>query len=314
MKYSRRELNIEAKKYNFISDTYEKVVRLTEILSFIQKVPLLRDNLALKGGTAINLTIFNLPRLSVDIDLDFTSDVTKNEMLETRSKITEILLKFMKLEGYYLDDKSRYHHALDGFKFHYKNSAGNNDILKVEINYLLRNHIYEPITIHSKDFGLIKPVSIRILHPYEIFGSKLVALITRSTPRDLYDFYNMIQHQIFNEDELIKIRKCAIFYRAISNEDHNFDFDISNIHSITQRDIRRFLNPVIRLNEKFNLNTAIILVEKYFNTLFMPDKLDLQFLRNFQNNIYSPELLFEKNITLRIIHHPMAIWKTNNIK
>lgn len=34
-----------------------------------------RDCLALKGGTAINLTIFNLPRLSVDIDLDFSENL-----------------------------------------------------------------------------------------------------------------------------------------------------------------------------------------------------------------------------------------------
>ncbi|MDD4591841.1 MAG: nucleotidyl transferase AbiEii/AbiGii toxin family protein [Parabacteroides sp.] len=35
----------------------------------------------LKGGTAINLLFFNLPRLSVDIDLDFCQNLSREEML-----------------------------------------------------------------------------------------------------------------------------------------------------------------------------------------------------------------------------------------
>ena len=55
--------------------------RLTEILTFLNTDTLTKDCLALKGGTAINLTIFDLPRLSVDIDLDFTQNIGREEML-----------------------------------------------------------------------------------------------------------------------------------------------------------------------------------------------------------------------------------------
>lgn len=58
----------KAKELGFIRDTLEKVIRLADILEYFNINPALKDNLALKGGTAINLTIFNLPRLSVDID------------------------------------------------------------------------------------------------------------------------------------------------------------------------------------------------------------------------------------------------------
>ncbi|MGB4407397.1 MAG: nucleotidyl transferase AbiEii/AbiGii toxin family protein [Sphaerochaeta sp.] len=60
-----------ATELNFIRDTLEKVFRLTEILSYINENPIMKNCLALKGGTAINLTVFDLPRLSVDIDLDY---------------------------------------------------------------------------------------------------------------------------------------------------------------------------------------------------------------------------------------------------
>ena len=311
MKFDRRILNNEAKKYHFIANTYEKVVRLTEILNFIQTTPILHNHLALKGGTAINLTIYKLPRLSVDIDLDFTANVDRSEMLKLRESITEILLDYMMKSGYFLDPQSRYHHALDGFKFNYVNAAGGKDVIKIEINYMLRCHIYEPVTVRNEELGLIRSIEITTLHPYEIFGSKLVALMTRSTPRDLYDFYNLFAFNIFTDEELEQIRKCAIYYRAISNEDGNYDFDISNIKNISSREIKRFLNPVIRSGEPFCLDEAVNTVTKEFYEHFIPNEQEKLFLKNFQDSKYSPELLFDDGIIIeRIKYHPMAIWKT----
>ena len=80
--------------------------------------------MALKGGTAINLTIFNLPRLSVDIDLDFSKNVTRDEMMATRSIINDRIEKFMKANGYLLSPKSKQYHALDSFVYEYSNSGG----------------------------------------------------------------------------------------------------------------------------------------------------------------------------------------------
>lgn len=110
---------------------------------------------------------------------------------------------------------------------------------------MLRAHIYEPVIVKTKNYGLIGEVEIRTVNPIEIFGSKLVALMTRSTPRDLYDFFYMINTNIFNETEINKIKRCAVFYRAISNEDGMFDFNLDNLDSITQNNIKRFLIPVI---------------------------------------------------------------------
>ena len=70
MQFDRMALGKKARELGFVRDTFEKVCRLAEVLDFIQKDALLSKTLALKGGTAINLTIFNLPRLSVDIDMD----------------------------------------------------------------------------------------------------------------------------------------------------------------------------------------------------------------------------------------------------
>lgn len=65
---NRNDIDRLATEYNYIRDNMEKVVRLCAILEFISSDMPLSQNLALKGGTAINLLVMPIPRLSVDID------------------------------------------------------------------------------------------------------------------------------------------------------------------------------------------------------------------------------------------------------
>ena len=95
-------LGRQAKDLGFVRDTLEKVHRLTDILGFLEQDETLRSCLALKGGTAINLTIFDLPRLSVDIDLDFAEDLSRGAMLERRNTVTDRIRKYMAGDGYFL--------------------------------------------------------------------------------------------------------------------------------------------------------------------------------------------------------------------
>ena len=69
IEYNKVQLGKEAQKYGSVRDTFEKVLRLKEILKYFNQEEYLSEHLILKGGTAINLVIFNLPRLSVDLRL-----------------------------------------------------------------------------------------------------------------------------------------------------------------------------------------------------------------------------------------------------
>ena len=104
----------------------------------------MREHLLLKGGTAINLTVFNLPRLSVDIDLDFVPNLMRDETAKERERLTEILKRYMSEQGYFLSEASRFSHSLDAFHYNYVNAAGNRDMIKIEINYSLRTHVFHP--------------------------------------------------------------------------------------------------------------------------------------------------------------------------
>ncbi len=103
-KYTNREITAIAEENGFIKNTTEKVLRLCDILEFIGESEL-SQILALKGGTAINLCLLNLPRLSVDIDLDFTLACSREEMLEKRKGVKDLIERFMQDEGYGLSDR-----------------------------------------------------------------------------------------------------------------------------------------------------------------------------------------------------------------
>lgn len=97
------------------------------------------DSLALKSGTAINLTIFNLPRLSVDIDLDYLITNSREEMLESREVINTTIDRYMVSQGYSKNPKTKNPHSLDSWVYYYVGASGNRDGIKIEINYSLRS-------------------------------------------------------------------------------------------------------------------------------------------------------------------------------
>lgn len=101
-KHSKDEIIKLAKDTGFKSETLEKVLRLIDVLKFINSNKELKSYLVLKGGTAINFTIFNLPRLSVDIDLDFSLECSREEMLLKRKEISAILIRYMNINNYLL--------------------------------------------------------------------------------------------------------------------------------------------------------------------------------------------------------------------
>lgn len=303
-------LGKQAKELGFVRDTYEKVCRLTDILKFFENDALLGNSLALKGGTAINLTIFNLPRLSVDIDLDFSKNVTRDEMMATRSIINDRIEKFMKANGYLLSPKSKQYHALDSFIYEYSNSGGMKDNIKVEINYMLRCHVLETEQRHFESSWEPIGVSVLSVAPIEIFASKIVALINRTAPRDLYDIYNLVKFGLIDESEEPLLRKCVVFYSAIGAESPPFEFQFNMIDQVTQNRIKTDLYPVLRNKDKFDLKTAQMQVKAWLESLLKLEDNEQEFLDAFRNKTYQPELLFESTeIVERIRNHPMALWK-----
>jgi predicted nucleotidyltransferase component of viral defense system len=308
--YDRAIIGRQAAELDFTRDAFEKVCRLIEFLRYFEGHPLLSEHLALKGGTAINLTLFALPRLSVDIDLDLSGDFSLDEMMETRGNVTGALRQYLAANGYVLNAKSKTRHSLDSFVCSYQNSAGNNDNLKVEINYSLRSHVLPLQKRSIETLGVFTPMTVLTLHAVELFAAKIVALLTRAAPRDLYDVTGIVDRGLAGDSEIELLRKCVVFYAAVSGEGLPDESVADKLDFITKYKVRTELFPVIRKTERFDLSVAQKRVNDFLSSLLVLTEDEKDFLTAFKNGEYHPELLFDGDALERVREHPMALWKT----
>jgi len=310
--YSKSFLEKVATETKFIRDNLEKVFRLCDILQFLNANYTTREYLSLKGGTAINLTVFDMPRISVDIDLDFSKESGRNEMLDIRATINEDILNFMFAQGYALSPNTKNPHSLDSWVFYFQNAGGNKDNIKIEINYSMRNHIL-PVIKKPVDVKFLQYTDeLTTLSTLELFGSKVKALIERTAPRDLYDVNNMISRNIILPEEQDLLRKIVVFYLVLgANKQIKPLLAFENIDMIKYNQIRANLIPVLRKSEHFDFETAKTVVKEYLSKLMILTDNEELFIENFGRGIYQPDLLFDdEGIIERIREHPMAIWKT----
>lgn len=91
MRISRERLETLSTETGFEARILEKVMRLYGILNAFQDHPFLEGKFSLKGGTAINLFLSSIPRLSVDIDLNYIGSSDKEIMLAERPQIERVI-------------------------------------------------------------------------------------------------------------------------------------------------------------------------------------------------------------------------------
>lgn len=305
-----------SKESGFIQSTLEKVEKLIRILEWMNNDEKLNKLLALKGGTAINIAVFNFPRLSVDIDLDLTENLSKEEMIKERENIHNLLVNYLNTNNYKINmEKSKNVYALDSIVAEYVDIKGNTDNIKIEINYMNRVHILETKKIKvSQDVFKAKHLTIHCIHPIEIYAAKICALLSRTTARDLYDVYTLSKYNLFDDEEKKLLKQCFMLeYIAVNNYKLK-DMKIDNIEKLKRQDIKTKLLPTLkdRNPRKSNVDEMKQAVREYLKDILVVDDNTKEFYDKFQKGIYEPELLFEdKEIIERVKEHPMIMWKLN---
>ena len=313
--YNLRDLTNIAQYNKFNRDTLEKVFRLSELLKLFNENEELKGKYVLKGGTAINLCLFDFPRLSVDIDMNFNSNSSKEEMLEMRELHRKLISAFVALDGYTIDPKSRFTFTLDSYLLKYTNAAGSRDNIKIELNYSNRIQILEPVN-YILSSQIIKNESILALNKVELYGSKIAALIGRTTARDIFDVFQLINKQILLDSELDMLKKCSIFYLLMSNEFQPFGDLLNqfkkNMENLSFSAIKRNLIPLLHVGERIDTDVFKQTVSQFIETLFELTETEQKYIDSFNAGEFNPELLFDKAIADRLKEHPMALWKMKN--
>ena len=235
-------------------------------------------------------------------------------MRELHSKL---ISAFVAQDGYTIDPKSRFTFTLDSYLLKYTNAAGSRDNIKIELNYSNRIQILEPVN-YKLSSQIINNESILALNKVELYGSKIAALIGRTTARDIFDVFQLINNQILLDSELDMLKKCSIFYLLTSNEFQTFCDLLNqfkkNMKNISFSTIKRNLIPLLHVGETIDIDDFKQTVNQFIETLFELTETEQKYIDFFNEGKFNPELLFDKAIADRLKEHPMVLWKMMNHK
>lgn len=191
-----------------MNQTYLDTARL-----LVEVAPLVfvDDTFALKGGTAINLFVRDMPRLSVDLDLVFPDHTLPRD--EALVRINDAVRR------------SAEHLRKRGLQVHAPvAAAGETKLLvrrgsvqvKIEVNVVMRGTVrpvrHASLTPVARDL-LMADLAIPVVSLEDVYGGKLVAAMDRQHPRDLFDVMQLFAHEGITPG----IRRAFVAYLACSN-------------------------------------------------------------------------------------------------
>ena len=186
--------------------TIDKVERLFDLLDEMERHPALKGKLALHGGTAINLFMLNVPRLSVDIDVSYIGCVSRDGIIADRPRIGEGIENVARALGYAVETHSS-GHAGRTFLLRYRGDWGV-DHVKVDCIYMNRSPILPPVVRET----LVRPGA-----KAELTAGEVKAFFDRVKVRDLYDVSNLKNvYKSIESGEQERAHQLALYYASLS--------------------------------------------------------------------------------------------------
>lgn len=147
---------------------------------------------AMKGGTALNLFVQDMPRLSVDIDVVFI-DHTLDRAAALQGIAAD--LKAVKSTISKMGHRAVMPTTGSGDDVKLLVESGGSRI-KVEVNFVFRGTVLpivqSPMVQAAQDL-FTTDITLPVLDKAELYGSKLVAAMDRQHPRDIFDVMKMVE-------------------------------------------------------------------------------------------------------------------------
>lgn len=186
------------------SERYRDQVRL-----LLRVLPLVAVEkcFALKGGTAINLFVRDLPRLSVDIDLVYLPMDNRDTALPAIHAALERIAAAITttLKGARVQKSFEQQH--DALRLVVRHNKAQ---IKIELSPVLRGSVFpdqvmgvRPIV--EEQFGYAE---IQVVSMPDLYAGKLCAALDRQHPRDLFDVKFLLENEGITDD----LRRTFLVY------------------------------------------------------------------------------------------------------
>jgi predicted nucleotidyltransferase component of viral defense system len=315
--FSTSEVLPIAASTGFRTEMIEKVLHLLNLLDQLNRHPVLKGKWILKGGTALNLFVFDLPRLSVDIDLNYVGSLEREAMLADRPKVEQAAQAVFSREGF-TTKRVPTDHAGGKWRLSYQSYTGQSGNLEVDLNFMFRQPLWEIQPADSHAFGDFQARDIALPDVHELAAGKLAALLARGQARDLFDCHRILTMKGIDRDRL---RLAFVVYgamnrkdwRKVSIADVNFDPDELArllIPTLNRRFMEKQEPPAEygkRLVKECQAKLEAVL------PLNDPEREFLDLLLE-KGEIDASALTPDKALQERIHRQPLLQWKTLNVK
>lgn len=208
-----------------MNQTYLDTARL---LTRIAPLVFVDDTFSLKGGTAINLFVRDMPRLSVDLDLVFPDHrLPRSEALGRINDAIRQSVERLNKRGF----QTHVPATGDAGETKLLVRQGSTEV-KIEVNFVMRGTV-QPVrmaslTPNARD-TLEADLEIPVVSLEDVYGGKLMAAMDRQHPRDLFDVMQLFAH----EGNTAGIRRAFVVYLASHNR------PVHDVLFPSLRDIRR---------------------------------------------------------------------------
>lgn len=153
------------------------------------------DMFALKGGTAINLFVRDLPRLSVDLDLVYLPVADRDSSLAAvRDGLGRIGDRLERLGLHVARQLLK-----DGKRLVISEGTS---AIKIEVSPVLRGTVFEPerrsvSAAVQERFGFAE---MQLVSAADLYAGKIAAALDRQHPRDLFDVYFLFENGGIDDD------------------------------------------------------------------------------------------------------------------
>ena len=164
MRLTKNELLKLSKSLGYRPEILEKVIILINLLNKFFEDDFLSNKFALKGGTALNLFLLDLPRLSVDIDLNYIGSVNRDEMLEDKAQVQRRVSTICNKLDIKIERDPSNEHSGGKFLLSCEGALNRRSNLELDLNYILRVPLFKIESCNSIKLDAYHSSSIPLLN------------------------------------------------------------------------------------------------------------------------------------------------------
>lgn len=311
MRASAELLSRLATETGFQAGTLEKVVRLGELAADVTRHPLLADALVLKGGTALNLCWGVPQRLSVDLDYNYIGAPDRAGMLEARPRIEQAMEELSRRREYRVQRSSE---AFAGRKLYlgYTSALGGAERIEIDLNFIFRVSVagIEDRSLWQPG-GLDRPV-IRVVSLTELLIGKLLALLDRAAPRDVWDVARLpdVARELL-ETPAFRARFLALA-ATLDHPPATYTRE-RTVGRVTDRAVREQLLPMLVTGDSVDTTSMENQAWSIVEPLLQLTPEETQFFDAIDKGELRLELLGDP-AALELKQHPAIAWKLRNVR